>query len=170
MSTFGARLRILRSSHSILAKEMAIILKMQYRNYLRYEKNEIDPSMSKIKAISDLFCINSDWLIGRIDKPYDDEILSKLEKSCGIGTSKTFGYEIGILLPEEYLDEDKRKTNYSLPLRANILTVMAMEAYIHLYPEINSSFWNSVSNISLLNSVFYGKRNIPIFDINRDEV
>ena len=69
MSNFGERLRELRISKNIMAKTMADTLDIGYRNYQRYERNEIDAPMSKLIALADAFNVSLDYLVGRSDEP-----------------------------------------------------------------------------------------------------
>lgn len=63
------RLRQLRESRNIKAKDVAELLGISYRNYQRYENGEIDTPSSKLIALADYFGVSADYLLGRSDKP-----------------------------------------------------------------------------------------------------
>ena len=48
---------------------MAEMLEITPRNYLRYEKGEVDPPTSKTMFLADFFGVSIDYLVGRTDKP-----------------------------------------------------------------------------------------------------
>lgn len=69
MSQYKLRLKELREEQGIMAKDIAMILKISYRNYQRYEKCEIDPPISKAILLADFFNVSIDYLVGRTDNP-----------------------------------------------------------------------------------------------------
>lgn len=69
MSQYKLRLKELREERGIMAKDVATILKISYRNYQRYEKCEIDPPTSKTILLADFFDVSIDYLTCRTDNP-----------------------------------------------------------------------------------------------------
>lgn len=63
------RLRELRESRGIKAKDVAEMLGISYRNYQRYETGDIDKPYEKLIALADFFQVSTDYLLGRTDKP-----------------------------------------------------------------------------------------------------
>ena len=69
MLQYKFRLRELREERGFMAKDIAAILNISYRNYQRYEKCEIDPPTSKTMFLADYFNVSLDYLTGRTDNP-----------------------------------------------------------------------------------------------------
>ena len=69
MSTFPERLKLFKEKRNIMSKTMAEMLEITPRNYLRYEKGEVDPPTSKTMFLADFFGVSIDYLVGRTDKP-----------------------------------------------------------------------------------------------------
>ena len=69
MSNYTNRLKELRDKQNIMAKDIAALLQISYRNYQRYEKGEIDPPTSKTLLLAEFYNVSMDYLIGRTNKP-----------------------------------------------------------------------------------------------------
>lgn len=67
--SIATRLKELRTSREILAKDMAANLDLSYRNYQRYENGDIDIPCTKLIALADFFGVSVDYLVGRTDNP-----------------------------------------------------------------------------------------------------
>jgi transcriptional regulator with XRE-family HTH domain len=52
-----------------MAKEVAEMLGVTYRNYQRYERGEIEPNIQGLVALADLFNVSTDYLLGRTSNP-----------------------------------------------------------------------------------------------------
>ena len=111
MLSLGDKLKKLRLLHNIPVKDFANILNMQPRNYQRYEKNEIDPPLSKILIISNVYAVSIDWLTGISNSPYSSDILLHYETEATINGAKNLGVGIGILIPPKYYIEEQRIKN-----------------------------------------------------------
>ena len=134
MLSLGDKLRELRLLHNIPVKDFANILNMQPRNYQRYEKNEIDPPLSKILLIANVYAVSIDWLTGITNYPYSSDILLHYETTATVNGATTFGVGVGILIPAKYYIEEQRIKNYTLPIRANIITLMGLYGYLLHFP------------------------------------
>jgi transcriptional regulator with XRE-family HTH domain len=69
MSKFNKRLRKLRLEREIMAKTLAELLGITYRNYQRYERGELEPNVDAIISICKFYQISADWLLGISDNP-----------------------------------------------------------------------------------------------------
>lgn len=69
MSNYTNRLKELREKQNIMAKDIASLLQISYRNYQRYEKGEIDPPISKILLLAEFYNVSIDYLVGRTNNP-----------------------------------------------------------------------------------------------------
>ena len=59
----------LRLAHNEMAKNIAELLGISYRNYQRYEKGEMDIPLSKLLILADYYDVSLDYLLGRTDNP-----------------------------------------------------------------------------------------------------
>ena len=66
---FHKILRELRLSRRIKTKTVAEKLNIAYRTYQRYETGEVDPTLSKLLILAELFDVSVDYLAGRTDNP-----------------------------------------------------------------------------------------------------
>lgn len=69
MSNFAERLKALKTERKIMSKTMAELLEITPRNYLRYERGEVDPPTSKTVLLANFFNVSIDYLVGRTDNP-----------------------------------------------------------------------------------------------------
>lgn len=69
MSNFAERLKALKTERKIMSKTMAELLEITPRNYLRYERGEVDPPTSKTVLLAEYFNVSIDYLVGRTDNP-----------------------------------------------------------------------------------------------------
>ncbi len=63
------RLKELRTKRNITQADMAAWIGTVKRNYIRYEKGEVDPPLSKAIALADFFGVSLDYLVGLSDDP-----------------------------------------------------------------------------------------------------
>lgn len=165
MLFFGDKLRKLRLLHNIPVKDFANMLNMQPRNYQRYEKNEIDPPLSKILLIANIYAVSIDWLTGISNTPYNSEILLHYETKATVNGATTFGVGIGILIPKKYYIEKERTQNYTLTIRANILTLMGLYGYLVHFPESETKNFNKQKILEILIELFNSNSKEPYFDL-----
>ncbi|MED1535483.1 helix-turn-helix transcriptional regulator [Bacillus pseudomycoides] len=84
--TFGDKLKQLRGKRT--QGDIATILEISRATYSHLENNRIEPSMTVLNAIADLFCVTTDYLLGRSQDPrltesedkITNEMAKKLEK------------------------------------------------------------------------------------------
>lgn len=132
-SFFSTRLKLLRKSYFLTNNCLAFLLNLKNEASIRdYEAQRTVPSVDVLSDIANLFGVSIDWLTGRSNVPYTDEILLSLEE-----------YN---LLPtvENYETPSKRSKLYSLPVRANIIFIFKL---LHSAPPIAS-----ISNMSTLSN------------------
>ena len=65
MRLLDIKLKALRASKKATQREMAEYLGMTERNYVKYERGEIDIPASKLIQLADFFQVNLDYLCGR---------------------------------------------------------------------------------------------------------
>ncbi len=165
MLFFGNKLRKLRLLHNIPVKNFASMLNMQPRNYQRYEKNEIDPPLSKILLIANIYAVSIDWLTGISNSPYNSDILLHYETKATVNNTTTFGVGVGILIPKKYYVEEERIKNYSLPIRANIITLMGLYGYLLYFPDEETKNFNKQKILEILMELLNSNSQEPYFDL-----
>lgn len=163
MLSLGDKLRELRLLHNIPVKDFANILNMQPRNYQRYEKNEIDPPLSKILLIANVYAVSIDWLTGITNYPYSSDILLHYETTATVNGATTFGVGVGILIPAKYYIEEQRIKNYTLPIRANIITLMGLYGYLLHFPNAETKNFNKQKILEILIKLFNDQLQEPYF-------
>ena len=62
---FGKRLKALRESKGLKQREMAEVMKIQLRQYQRYEYGEVGVSLETLNFFADYFNVTTDYLLGR---------------------------------------------------------------------------------------------------------
>ncbi|MDQ0204110.1 hypothetical protein [Pectinatus haikarae] len=126
---FTERFVLLKNTYDLTYPELTRILgtkgKSTINEWVRAQKSF--PNESMLVYISDLFAVSTDWLLGRVDESYNEMILTILEIQHAVDLlSMAFGSHF---IPDEYLNIDQRRKNYSLGQRANLIYI-AMSAYL----------------------------------------
>lgn len=67
MKIFCERLKELRNENNLSAKKLAQILNVSDSTVIRWEKEEIVPSIEHLKNIAQFFNVSSDYLLGLTD-------------------------------------------------------------------------------------------------------
>lgn len=65
MIDFGTELKFHRQKANLSQKELAAMINTSQQNISRWEKNEVEPSISFCVALADCYGISLDELIGR---------------------------------------------------------------------------------------------------------
>jgi len=71
--SFGNRLKHLRESHKLSREVLAQKLGLSYWALSKYETGARTPDPDTINKIADFFGVSTDYLLGRIDKPTNEE-------------------------------------------------------------------------------------------------
>ncbi|EGP4751900.1 helix-turn-helix domain-containing protein [Enterococcus faecium] len=58
----------LRKEKGLKQTDMALLLKINNRQYQRYESGDSDPKLDTLIALADYFDVSLDYLVGRTDK------------------------------------------------------------------------------------------------------
>ncbi len=70
MTSFGERLKELRTLKQITQKELANIIGINERSYQNYEINASTPNYKTLLFIADYFNVSLDYLVGRSNNPH----------------------------------------------------------------------------------------------------
>lgn len=73
MTTFGKRLKELRSSKKLTQKELGDILNLSESAVSMYERDEREPSFETMKKLSELFEVSRAYLLGDTDDPKESK-------------------------------------------------------------------------------------------------
>lgn len=124
---FSYRLKILRISHKLSTSQLATLLNLKSKgNIANLESGRTIPLVDNLTWIADLFAVSLDWLTGRSNIPYTEELLSKIENefwevlSCNINQAGELGQQFPSP-PKKYINAKTRSNRYSLKIRANLI-------------------------------------------------
>lgn len=143
------------------------------------------PNEIVLVIISNIFAISIDWLLGRIDKPYNESILTKLEEEHAVAI-----FEMAVAtpitpLPEEYKNTELRRKYYTQGQRANLIYAAMSSFYKTLFSmftlkqiekgemdlrtlddaKIHDPLNNYIANIKYIEPLLYRKLDAPVFDL-----
>lgn len=156
-NTLPNRLKIVRKAYGLLGKDVAKIIDTIYRNYQNYESGKVQPSANKLAALTLYTGISLDWLLGITNTPYYEELIQNIEDNLWNydknnnpillldtynpildKTEKVQIYPYAKLsILNDYADITKRKENYSLAARANI--IFLINRFIDIVKHNNNS-------------------------------
>lgn len=74
----GKRLRAARMARKLTQQNVADMLEMTVNAYQKYEQSERSPSLETLVKLADLFCVPTDWILGR------DEFMKSLGVSVDV--------------------------------------------------------------------------------------
>lgn len=78
--SFRVRFHLLKISHEINNSNLAVLLNFKSGNsVMQMETGQMYPSMDTLASIARLFAVSIDWLFGRTDEIYKEEIIERLE-------------------------------------------------------------------------------------------
>lgn len=116
---FAERFLLLKNTYHLSYTDFAEMLGAKSKNtvndWIRSKKGF--PNETTLVIISTIFAVSLDWLLGRIDSPYNETLLNELEQEYAIPIFKE-----GLIdddLP--YFDDKARITCYSQGQRANLI-------------------------------------------------
>lgn len=144
-STFGQRLKELRSISKTTQSQIAQLLEISSRQYQLYEADRSYPSFHGLILLADYFCVSLDYLTGRSNDSHHNDFLGNAEQSL------LQENEIFQALPINYKNPDIREQIYSIEKRLKILFIlrdMAKEYHesVRRYQESQKKFDRSFSN------------------------
>ncbi len=134
---FAERLTLLRSVHRFTYRDLSNVLCINDNTITEWAVSRRNfPNAERLTLLADIFSVSVDWLLGRTDSLYFDEILCGIEEGRVIHWLKTV-YDV----PEVYENTASRKFNYSLPIRANIITLMYTSQYSAIVQVLGKNFY-----------------------------
>ncbi|TMR83090.1 XRE family transcriptional regulator, partial [Streptococcus pseudopneumoniae] len=80
MATFPERLKELRKKNQLTQQRLADELGVNRVNITRWEKGNIEPNLAQLGNIAIYFNTSIDYLIGKIDKEYEDTSIQEIKE------------------------------------------------------------------------------------------
>ncbi|WP_455780921.1 helix-turn-helix domain-containing protein [Megasphaera elsdenii] len=149
MNPFASRLKALRSRYELTSQQMAEFIGMNSKgSYSKLENGKNPPSCKTLVRTARAFAVDMDYLIGRTQKPYEEELLRLEEKdlfplvvSLPDGTKRDvwdlFPASQRPCIPETYQNPVFREGFYSLQDRGDILTILHfLVHYLETDPDV----------------------------------
>lgn len=181
---FAEQFLLLKNTYNLSYNDLSGILgantKATINDWVKSQKGF--PSGFSLVLISDIFAIHLDWLLGRIDKPYSEEILTSLEKqSVPMLKAAINSTTIIPSLPEKYENQELRRSNYSFGQRANLIYITLSSYYKTVFDiytpkqlEVGGELTLNIDDIiklqkSLLAYIFENKDAIPLIQGELDK-
>ena len=124
---FKNRLNVLKTAHELNNATLATLLDFKSgASILHMENGKLKPSVDALLRIADLFAVNIDWIYGRVNRIYNDIVLSKLEEELfEIEVLPSLPFRNADINARKYCSNiEFRKENFSLPERANIIFLL----------------------------------------------
>lgn len=154
---FVERFNLLKETYQLSYTDFMQILgtknKTTVHDWVKSQKGF--PNEEMLVLISDTFAVTLDWLLGRSDEPYSENILTKLEKEYTVDTFEMKAAALLIPIPKEYKDTKLRRKYYTKGQRANLIYAAMSLPFLN----------NDIANIELIKSLLYRELKAPIFDL-----
>lgn len=126
---FSKRLKLLRKTYGLTLNTLVNILGYKHTGIISlFENNKHVPSFDSLIQIANLFAVSLDWLFGYVDDPYNEEILTSLEKNYVVSLLGITLETSAISLPEIYTNTEFRRRKYTHGQRANLIFI-ALSSY-----------------------------------------
>ncbi len=184
---FSKRFLLLKETYQLSYTDFMEILgtknKTTVNDWVKSQKGF--PNEAMLVLISDIFAISLDWLLGRIDEPYNESILTKLEEEHAVGILEMAVATPITPLPEEYKNTELRRKYYTQGQRANLIYAAMSSFYKTLFSmftlkqiekgkmdlrtlddaKIHNPLNRYIANIKYIEPLLYRKLDAPVFDL-----
>ncbi len=128
---FSNRFKCLRLAHSLSSSQCAYFLHFKSKGSIaNLESGNFSPQVDNLAAISSLFAVSLDWLIGSTNTPYTADSMKSIEDYIWSTISLNMNpfmseYLEHMCISNEYKQLDQRE-RYPLPVRANIVFLTSL--------------------------------------------
>lgn len=180
---FSKRFLLLKKNYQLSYTDFMEILgtknKTTVNDWVKSQKGF--PNEAMLVLISDIFAISLDWLLGRIDEPYNESILTKLEEEHAVGILEMAVATPITPLPEEYKNTELRRKYYTQGQRANLIYAAMSSFYKTLFSmftlkqiekgemdlrTLDDAILNGyITNIKDIRPLLYRELDAPVFDL-----
>lgn len=134
---FASNLILLKDIYNLSFADLSNILFTSSRSTVNewVRSKRSFPKEGTLVLISNIFAVSTDWLLGRFPNPYLEGLIEPLEADI-----LEYWNDTSFPIPNTYLDLEKRKTTYSLGVRANINFILHSAILMSLNEVINSEY------------------------------
>jgi len=123
-----SRVKLLRVWHYLQANEMADLAGITYRAYQKFEKDEPSLQLNRLIVWADTFGVTLDWLSGRLDNMYSEDVMSYCEEKME-AKLKSLAAKHELDVPSRYKNKNMRKSSYDLETRRIIVSYVNLIEY-----------------------------------------
>ncbi len=134
---FAERFTLLRTVHHQTYRDLGNVLNLNANTVTEWAVSRRNfPNPDKLVLIANLYAVSVDWLLGRTNILYNEEIMASIEDSMILNFLASV-YEI----PVEYSNASIRGKHYSLAIRANIITLTFTSQYSAVVQVLGKDFF-----------------------------
>lgn len=139
---FSKNIKSLRNAHHLSLSQLASFLGKKKSAVAEMEAGRTGTTLDGLTDLCNFFAISSDWLLGRVSQPYNNDVINMLEKDLfskikGLNSdnqkSNEFYEEFHWIFCSSFFDDTVRNTTFSLSVRANILFCFNAAHYFYLH-------------------------------------
>lgn len=125
MTGFGEKLKVLRTSHRLTHVQLVKLCgnKISQPIISMWECGRPIGSVESLSVLADVFGVATDWLLGRTDNPFNEDLFFRLEPPSFPFSVVFEGKRVlvdFVEFPKEYVNPYYRSQNYTFHVRANI--------------------------------------------------
>lgn len=154
--TIASRLRFLRENHLLSVSQASNIFNKNKAAFSQIELGNIKPSYDFLVEIADFFAVSLDWLTGRTETPYVNEVIERQErfvfdlfKNITLNSNANLIYFKAVIFLHLGADYFEYCSGYNLEKRANVLYAL--------------SFWRYAAN--KLNEEGFNSQESPLHEV-----
>ena len=131
---FAKRFTIIKDTYGFSYADLSKILGLRSKSTVNewIKSKRSFPKEGTLVLISNLFAVSTDWLLGLINTPYNEIILTSLEENYAAPFLKIALNAEKKALPEIYNTTDLRRKNYTHGQRANLIFA-ALSSYYKIW-------------------------------------
>lgn len=174
---FAERFLLLKQTYNLSYTDFVKILgvknKTTVNDWVKSQKGF--PNENMLVLISNIFAVSLDWLLGRIDDPYNENILTSLEEKYVIFLLSIALETVAMPLPQSYTNTSLRRKKYTHGQRANLIFAALSSHYKILFNTLKTTdqmtnqeqLRRYISDIKNIDSLIFRDFNTPIFDLEK---
>ena len=135
---FAQRFSLLRNVYKFTYKDLGNVLGLNANTLTEWAVSKRNfPNPEKLVLIANLYGVSLDWLLGRTDIIYNNEVLSAVEEKNTLSILK----RLYPTLPHVYENTLLRNKSYTFGVRANIITIAYSSMYSAMSLTLGKDFY-----------------------------